>query len=149
MCVRRSIDVLDPESQPGSGFIRTGFGSRALGLTEDVWHQKYENKKEGLQNYLEYSFKSILNIFYRSGFRALDPEFGQNRIRNTGKKNLTVRMFRIGEGTYGIVYRARDTKSNEIVALKKLRELFHLFRNIIRFLVKQIQNSVQLKKCRT
>ncbi|XP_010767697.1 cyclin-dependent kinase 10 [Notothenia coriiceps] len=28
---------------------------------------------------------------------------------------------RIGEGTYGIVYRARDTKSDEIVALKKVR----------------------------
>jgi serine/threonine protein kinase len=28
---------------------------------------------------------------------------------------------RIGEGTYGIVYRARDTKTGEIVALKKLR----------------------------
>ena len=38
---RRSIDVLDSENQPGSGS-----GSRALGLTEDVWHQKYENKGE-------------------------------------------------------------------------------------------------------
>ncbi|KAJ3596668.1 hypothetical protein NHX12_003072 [Muraenolepis orangiensis] len=28
---------------------------------------------------------------------------------------------RIGEGTYGIVYRARDTRSDEIVALKKVR----------------------------
>jgi len=28
---------------------------------------------------------------------------------------------RIGEGTYGIVYRARDTKTGQIVALKKLR----------------------------
>ncbi|TRY85884.1 hypothetical protein DNTS_011910 [Danionella cerebrum] len=28
---------------------------------------------------------------------------------------------RIGEGTYGIVYRARDTKTNGIVALKKVR----------------------------
>ncbi|XP_009296446.1 cyclin-dependent kinase 10 isoform X1 [Danio rerio] len=28
---------------------------------------------------------------------------------------------RIGEGTYGIVYRARDTRTNEIVALKKVR----------------------------
>ena len=27
----------------------------------------------------------------------------------------------IGEGTYGVVYRARDKQSNEIVALKKLR----------------------------
>ena len=27
----------------------------------------------------------------------------------------------MGEGTYGIVYRARDTKSGEVVALKKMR----------------------------
>ena len=52
-----------------------------LWLTEDVRNQKYENKK--LLNYLEYSCNGILNIFYRSEYRALDPEFGQNRIRNT------------------------------------------------------------------
>ena len=49
--VRRTIDVLDSENQPGSGSakIRTGSGtgSGALGLTGDVRHQKYENKKEG------------------------------------------------------------------------------------------------------
>ena len=27
----------------------------------------------------------------------------------------------MGEGTYGVVYRARDTKSGEIVALKRVR----------------------------
>ncbi|KAG0720759.1 Cyclin-dependent kinase 10 [Chionoecetes opilio] len=31
------------------------------------------------------------------------------------------KLNRIGEGTYGVVYRARDTKTNEIVALKKMR----------------------------
>lgn len=31
------------------------------------------------------------------------------------------KLNRIGEGTYGIVYRARDIKSGEIVALKKIR----------------------------
>lgn len=31
------------------------------------------------------------------------------------------KLNRIGEGTYGVVYRARDTKSGEIVALKKMR----------------------------
>ncbi|KAA0724091.1 Cyclin-dependent kinase 10 [Triplophysa tibetana] len=31
------------------------------------------------------------------------------------------KMNRIGEGTYGIVYRARDTRTNGIVALKKVR----------------------------
>ena len=80
--VRRSIDILHPENQHGSGSVKIwdGSGSRALQLTENVWHQKYENKKEDLQNYLEFSFKSILNISYRSGYRALDPKFCQNRI---------------------------------------------------------------------
>ncbi|XP_047102579.1 cyclin-dependent kinase 10 [Schistocerca piceifrons] len=31
------------------------------------------------------------------------------------------KLNRIGEGTYGIVYRARDTKSDKVVALKKVR----------------------------
>lgn len=31
------------------------------------------------------------------------------------------KMNRVGEGTYGIVYRARDIRSNKIVALKKMR----------------------------
>jgi len=31
------------------------------------------------------------------------------------------KLNRIGEGTYGIVYRARDTQTDEIVALKKVR----------------------------
>ncbi|XP_067651255.1 cyclin-dependent kinase 10-like [Haliotis asinina] len=31
------------------------------------------------------------------------------------------KLNRVGEGTYGIVYRARDTRSNKIVALKKMR----------------------------
>uniref|UniRef100_A0A8C7ZJB5 Cyclin dependent kinase 10 n=1 Tax=Oryzias sinensis TaxID=183150 RepID=A0A8C7ZJB5_9TELE len=43
-------------------------------------------------------------------------QFGSCRsVREFEKLN------RIGEGTYGIVYRARDTRSNEIVALKKVR----------------------------
>lgn len=31
------------------------------------------------------------------------------------------KLNRIGEGTYGIVYRAKDLRSGEIVALKKIR----------------------------
>ena len=38
-----------------------------------------------MQNYLEYLINSILDIFYCSGYRALDPEFGQNRIYITGQ----------------------------------------------------------------
>ena len=42
--VRRTLDVLDLEIQPGSGNIRTGSG--ALGLKGDVWHQKDESIKD-------------------------------------------------------------------------------------------------------
>ena len=43
-------------------------------------------------------------------------QFGRCRFVTEFEK-----LNRIGEGTYGIVYRARDTKSGEIVALKKMR----------------------------
>ena len=86
--VRRTIYVLDSENQPGSG---------ALGLTGDVWHQKYKNKKEGVQNYLTYSFNRLLKISLSLRYRAPDPVYGQNRIlipgfqklvENTGKRNV-------------------------------------------------------------
>lgn len=44
------------------------------------------------------------------------PIFGPCRSVSEFEK-----LNRIGEGTYGVVYRARDTKSGEIVALKKIR----------------------------
>ena len=31
------------------------------------------------------------------------------------------KLNRVGEGTYGIVYRARDVNKDEVVALKKIR----------------------------
>ncbi|KAF2345648.1 Protein kinase domain [Trinorchestia longiramus] len=42
--------------------------------------------------------------------------FGQCRFVGEFEK-----LNRIGEGTYGVVYRARDKSTNEIVALKKIR----------------------------
>ena len=56
---QRSIDVLDPENQSGSLKNRTGFG--ALGFTEDVWQQKYENRKECFLNFPKYSSNRIFS----------------------------------------------------------------------------------------
>ena len=55
----------------------------------------------------------------RTGKPMTIPEsdqFGRCRFVTDFEK-----LNRIGEGTYGIVYRARDTRSGDIVALKKLR----------------------------
>jgi len=55
----------------------------------------------------------------RSGKPMEIPErdqFGRCRFVTEFEK-----LNRIGEGTYGIVYRAKDTKTGEIVALKKMR----------------------------
>ena len=59
--VRRPTDDLEPVAQPGS---------EPLGLNEDVWHQKYGNKKESLQNYLKYYTNGILNSV---GFASFCP----------------------------------------------------------------------------
>ena len=85
MGVRLTIDVLDSENQPGSGKIRTGSG--ALGIKGDVWHQKYENKKEGFKNYKKYSFNWLFKISHPLRYRAPDPVFGQNLFSITGKKS--------------------------------------------------------------
>jgi len=56
--VRRNIDS---ENQPGSG---------APGLTGDVLHQKYDNKKEGFKNYIKYSFHRLKKISLRFMYKA-------------------------------------------------------------------------------
>ncbi|MCJ8734545.1 hypothetical protein PDJAM_G00236440 [Pangasius djambal] len=43
------------------------------------------------------------------------------RLGNCRSVKEFEKLNRIGEGTYGIVYRARDTRTHEIVALKKVR----------------------------
>merc|ERR1712141_915688 len=48
----------------------------------------------------------------------IKPQDIHGRTRDV---NEFEKLNRVGEGTYGIVYRVRDTKSNEILALKKVR----------------------------
>ena len=70
--VRRSIDdVQDLENQLGYG---------ALGLAEDVWQQKYEQR--GFWNSPKYSFIRILKISLNLRYRVPDPNLAKNRIRN-------------------------------------------------------------------
>jgi len=40
---------------------------------------------------------------------------------NTGVKERYEKLEKIGEGTYGVVYKAKDSFTKEIVALKKIR----------------------------
>ncbi|CAA2996511.1 cyclin-dependent kinase G-2-like isoform X1 [Olea europaea subsp. europaea] len=52
---------------------------------------------------------------------ALTPERSVNMLRGCRSVDEFERLNKINEGTYGIVYRARDKKSGEIVALKKVK----------------------------
>jgi len=80
--VRRSIDLLDPENQPGFGSAKIRTGSGALGRTEDV-----ETKKKDFKNmYNTYSFHTISKISLRLRYKAPDPVFGLNRIHTTENK---------------------------------------------------------------
>jgi serine/threonine protein kinase len=45
----------------------------------------------------------------------------QHQQQQQQSLSMYEKLGRIGEGTYGVVYRARDKKTNEIVALKKVR----------------------------
>lgn len=55
------------------------------------------------------------------------------------------KLNRIGEGTYGIVFRARDTKTNEIVALKKVRIDQDIFKD--GFPISGLREILVLKEC--
>ncbi|KAH8849909.1 Cyclin-dependent kinase 10 [Schistosoma japonicum] len=54
----------------------------------------------------------------RLSYFKIPSEFREGRCRSVAEFE---KLNRIGEGTYGIVYRARDTVSKEVVALKKVR----------------------------
>nr|XP_012592693.1 cyclin-dependent kinase 10 isoform X1 [Microcebus murinus] len=59
-----------------------------------------------------------LKCIRKEGFFVVPPEHRLGRCRSVKEFE---KLNRIGEGTYGIVYRARDTQTDEIVALKKVR----------------------------
>nr|XP_048293477.1 cyclin-dependent kinase 10 isoform X1 [Myodes glareolus] len=59
-----------------------------------------------------------LKCIRKEGFFTVPPEHRLGRCRSVKEFE---KLNRIGEGTYGIVYRARDTQTDEIVALKKVR----------------------------
>ena len=61
----------------------------------------------------------ILLTSLKTGEKTAVPE--QHRFGACRPVSEFEKLNRVGEGTYGIVYRARDSKSNEIVALKKVR----------------------------
>ncbi|XP_061029141.1 cyclin-dependent kinase 10 isoform X1 [Eubalaena glacialis] len=59
-----------------------------------------------------------LKCIRKEGFFTVPPEHRLGRCRSVKEFE---KLNCIGEGTYGIVYRARDTQTDEIVALKKVR----------------------------
>ncbi|KXJ71326.1 hypothetical protein RP20_CCG007107 [Aedes albopictus] len=59
--------------------------------------------------------------------------------------NAFVKCNRVGEGTYGIVFRARDTENEEIVALKKVRIDQEMFKD--GFPVSGLREIQILKNC--
>ncbi|KAK6100633.1 Protein kinase domain family protein [Brugia pahangi] len=56
-------------------------------------------------------------------FNLENAAFSKDKIGYGGCRSVNEfeKMNRVGEGTYGIVYRAKDTKTGEIIALKKVR----------------------------
>uniref|UniRef100_A0A8C8JEN7 Cyclin dependent kinase 10 n=1 Tax=Oncorhynchus tshawytscha TaxID=74940 RepID=A0A8C8JEN7_ONCTS len=66
-----------------------------------------------------YIFSFYLTCSYKLHMLHAFPLFCQ--FGNCRSVKEFEKLNRIGEGTYGIVYRARDTRSDDIVALKKVR----------------------------
>lgn len=62
-------------------------------------------------------------LFDLSTGRPLNPPAGDLYPGGSRCVGDFEKLNRVGEGTYGIVYRARDTVTGEVVALKKMR--FH------------------------
>lgn len=72
----------------------------------------------------------------------IDPNFGDNSASKYEK------IEKVGNGTYGVVYKARDREMNDIVALKKMilevYTNFHLNQSIFCFRLKMKECLAQL-----
>lgn len=75
-------------------------------------------KFEGGHHHFENSEDEVL-VSLSTGKPMKIPS--KDRLGKCRNVNEFEKLNRVGEGTYGIVYRARDTTSNKIVALKKVR----------------------------
>ncbi len=60
----------------------------------------------------------LINLVTMEPMGSLPPTDTFGRSRNVAEFE---KLNRVGEGTYGVVYRARDTKTDEVVALKRMR----------------------------
>ncbi|EJW81704.1 CMGC/CDK/CDK10 protein kinase [Wuchereria bancrofti] len=69
------------------------------------------------------SASSSSTIQIVSIFNLENTAFSKDKIGCGGCRSVNEfeKMNRVGEGTYGIVYRAKDAKTGEIIALKKVR----------------------------
>ena len=56
-------------------------------------------------------------------------------ITNCQSVNKYEKLNRIDEGSYGIVYKARNTETGEIVALKRIKLIIFLFKSILLCLI--------------
>ncbi|KAJ7997771.1 hypothetical protein DPEC_G00215580 [Dallia pectoralis] len=132
----KTIEEANKEPRPSRQPICVGL--------EDVRHRHFRRRTLNEFEQTDYTFPVECPLFYLSRVckqkmettADTDPDpIKLKSIKN--KRTFTVpqkhrlgncrsvkefeKFNRIGEGTYGIVYRARDTRSDEIVALKKVR----------------------------
>ena len=77
------LSICSLDCDPDPDFEKSQFAIQGSMAYRGRLTPKYENKKEGFQRYLKYSFNSILNIIPRSRYRALDLNKAKKRIHNT------------------------------------------------------------------
>lgn len=92
-------------------------GNHTLMMIENVWPRlsvHYHNRAGiVVTRHIDTVQGGVAHCFVR--FEA------QRHVPNYTPADLISCAFQIGEGTYGVVYKAKDRVTNEIIALKKIR----------------------------